>query len=149
MAAGAWKVYNEAKDILANSNTLDLDAAGWKIALFKSTSNAATATLSVYSEITNQVNNSNGYTAGGVGLSGVTWSIGASAGEMRWDVTDPFWSCATSSITSIQFAAIYISTAASSGQLLCYSTLSTGIFSVTPTNRLTLNISANDVFELN
>lgn len=148
MAAQPWSFYNEAKKYLANG-TLDLDTGVWRVALFKSTSNASTATLSLFSEVTNEVNNSNGYTTGGTSLLTVTWTTGASASEYRWDCADPFWSCVTSDITSIQYAVIYQSTSAGGGPLICYSSLSSAIFSVTPTNRLTLNISANGIFELN
>lgn len=148
MAAGAWKVYNLAKKGLMNG-TLDLDTGVWKVALFKGSSNAGTATLNLYSSVTNQVNNSNGYTTGGTSLLTVTWTTGDSTSEYRWDCVDPFFSCVTSDITSIQYAAIYQSASAGGGPLICYSTLSTAIFSVTPTNRLTLNISANGIFELN
>ena len=57
MTAQAWTVYNNAKEILADSNTLDLDAAGWKIALFKNSSNAGTKTISTYGSLTNEVDN--------------------------------------------------------------------------------------------
>lgn len=150
MAAQAWSVYNKAKEYIGD-NTIDLDAGGFRMALFKSTSNAATDTLSLYSQLTNQVDAGNGYTAGGNQLSAETWTTGASAGEMRFDYfsSGTFWSCVTSSITSIQFAVIYLSVSAGGGPVLCYSSLSSSIFSVTPTNRLTISPSSNGVFELN
>jgi len=149
MAAQAWKVYDEAKDAIGSAG-LDLSSQGlWQIALFKSTSNVATETLSLYSELISEVDNGNGYLTKGSTLAGITWLTGASAGEMRFDCTDPYWSCDTANITSIQFAVIYASTSAGGGPLLCYSSLSSSVFVVTPTNRLTLNISANGVLELN
>ena len=145
MAAGAWTIYNMAKEYIGD-NTLDLDGAeNWQIALFKTVS-SGTDTLSAYSELTSEVDNGNGYVTTGTSLLSVTWTTGDSAGEMRFDCSNPFWSCDTANITSIKMAVIY----ASDGELLCYSTLTTtGEIEVTPTNRITLTLPANGIFELN
>ena len=150
MAAQAWKVYNKAKEYLMDG-TIDIDAPNsFKMALFKGGSNAATATLTLKSQVTPEVNNSNGYTTHGKLMSTTTWASGRSATEMRFDMlsTGVFWSAHTSSITSIQFAVIYLSVSAGGGPLLAYSSLSSSIFSVSPTNRLTISPATNGIFQL-
>jgi hypothetical protein len=64
MAAGAWVVFNEAKKYIGNA-TLSL-ATPKRITLHTSASNAATATLSIYSELTNEVTSGNGYSSGSI-----------------------------------------------------------------------------------
>ena len=146
MAAQAWTIYNEAKDKIG-TGAINLSADTFRIALCKSTSNAATATLSLFSEVTNEVNTSWGYAD--KTLSATTWSTGASASEMRFDSTAVFWSANGGTITSIQFAVIFKSASAGGGPLLCYSSLSSSVFEVTDTNRLTITPAANGIFELN
>ena len=51
MAASAWVVYNKAKKKIGNS-TLTLAATTYRMTLHTSASNAATLTLSTYSQLT-------------------------------------------------------------------------------------------------
>ena len=144
MAAGAWKVYNTAKEYIGD-NTLDLDGTeNWQIALYKTTTNGD-ATLSAFASLTSEVDNGNGYVTGGKSLLSAFWSVGASAGAVRFGSSNPFWSCDTANITSVKMAVIY----ASDGELLCYSTLTTtGEITVTPTNRLTLTFTNAEIFNM-
>lgn len=146
MAAQAWTIYNKAKDKIG-TGTINLSSDIFRIALCKSTSNAATATLSLFSQITNEVNTSWGYAD--KTLSATTWSTGASASEMRFDSTAVFWSANGGTITSVQFAVIFNSLSAGGGHMVAYSSLSSSVFSVTDTNRLTITPAANGIFELN
>lgn len=67
MPAGPWKSYDKLPQ-LVYSGALDLDAASFKLALFLSTSNAATLTNDEFADLTNQHATANGYPAGGVAL---------------------------------------------------------------------------------
>ena len=135
MAAQAWTVYNKAKEYMADG-TMDLDTAEFKMALFKSTSNADTLTLLSLSQVTDEVNASWGYATGGKTCSATTWAEGTSAKAIQFDSTAVFWSANGGTITSIQFAVVYQNTG--NNELLCYSSLSSAIFAVTDTNRLTV-----------
>jgi hypothetical protein len=118
--------------------------------LYTSASNAATATLSRHSEVTNEVTEGNGYSSSGKALTGVTWTAGASASEMRLDCTALIWTATGGNIANIKYAVIFIEGAsANARKLLCYSTLSTSQFTVTTGNTLTITPSANGIFELN
>ena len=147
MAASAWAFYNTFKEYMGDG-TIDLDGDTFRMGLFQSTSNFATATLSRLSEVTNQVANGNGYTTGGATISAITWATGASASEMRFDSTAVIWTATGGTIANIKGAVIYSDTAAND-ELVCYSTLTTSQFSLTDTNTLTITPSANGIFELN
>lgn len=144
MAAGAWTLYNSGKEHIGDA-TIDLDTDNFRMSLYTSASNAATATLSSLGSLTNQVAEANGYSSSGQALSSVTWQSGASATEIRWDVGDVVWTAGGGAISAVKFAVIW----ASGGNLLCYSQLSTAQFSISDGNTLTITISANGVFELN
>lgn len=151
MAASAWVIYNTFKRYMADG-TVDLDADTFRLGLYTSASNAATAALSVRGSITNEVASANGYALGGKTLSGVTWSTGASAGEMRFDGTATIWSASGGTIPNIRYAVIYdetTGTSAANRKLMAYSALSAAQFTVTDGNTLTVTPSANGVFELN
>lgn len=147
MAVGAWVIYNEAKKYLG---TASLNMSGqFRIGLYTSASNAATATLSTLSELTNEVTEANGYSSSGKALT-ETWGTGASASEFRFDATAVIWTATGGNIANIKFAVIWASGAsAGARKLVCYSQLSTAQFTVTTGNTLTITPSASGIFELN
>jgi len=72
MAAGTITFYQTTSEYIADG-TIDLDTDTFKNALVLSTSNFATLTLNEYGDLTNEHASNNGYTTGGVTLTGVTW----------------------------------------------------------------------------
>lgn len=151
MAAGKWKVYEAAKEYIGDG-TIDLDSATFKMALFTSSSNCNTLSGSdAMTDLTNEVANANGYTTGGVTLTGVTWLN--SSGTMTFDCDNAVWTASGGSITA-RFAVIYRSGAAGSPSvtdaLLCVCLLDTTPADVTATatNTLTIAINASGVFTL-
>jgi hypothetical protein len=147
MAAGAWTFYNEFKKYLGGPAP-DLNG-NFRIQLHTSASNAATATLSVISEVNNEIADGNGYSTSGKALT-KTWATGASASEFRFDATAVIWTATGGNIANIKFAVIWASGAsAGARKLVCYSQLSTGQFTVTTGNTLTITPSASGIFELN
>lgn len=151
MAAGKWKLYEDAKKYLADG-TFDLDdTTNWKMALFLSTSNANTLTsgTDVYGDLTNEHSNANGYTTGGVALTSPTWTN--SSGTMTFDISDGQWTASGGSITA-RFAVIYKNATVNSivKPLLCVCLLDTTPADVTATtgNTLTVTINASGVFTL-
>jgi len=143
MAAQAWLVYRKFKEYVMD-NTIDIDGDIFMLALYTSASNAATDTLSLRSEVTNEVTNANGYATGGKTASATTWLTGASSGEMRFDATATIWSASGGDIVDAKYAVLYDqTTGASAGaqKLIASSRLSTSQFTITR--------SANGIFELN
>jgi hypothetical protein len=151
MAAGKWKVYDQAKVYLANG-THDLDdTTNWKMALFLSTSNANTLSVgtAVYGDLTNEVANANGYLTGGVAVASETWT--QSSGTATFDLADGVWTASGGSITA-RFAVIYRNATVNSivKPLLCVCLLDTTPADVTATtgNTLTIQINASGAFTL-
>ena len=148
MAAGAWTVYNEAKKYIGNS-TISLAATVYRITLHTSASNAATATLSIYNELTNEVAEGNGYSSSGKALTSEVWTVGASAGQYKFDADDVIWTATGGSIANIKFAVIWLSAASSaSRRLLCRSTLTSSQFTLSTGNTLTLQMNASGILTL-
>jgi len=105
MAAGKWKEYdiaglNKFNGIIDLSSTSD-----WKMALFLSTSNCDTLTAhEVYGDLTNEHANANGYTTGGIALTGV--ALSRTGNVMKFTCTSPVWTASGGSIVA-RFAVIY------------------------------------------
>ena len=148
MAATAWAFYNQFKEYI--SGDIDLDADEFRMALYQSSSNAATDTLSTQNQVTNEVTATNGYVAGGQTLTGVNWSQGASAGVLRFDCNNPIWTATGGAINNVKFAVIYreAGTSAGADKLVCTSTLTSSEFDLSSGNTLTVTINASGVFEL-
>jgi hypothetical protein len=147
MAASAWAVYNLAKKKIGNS-TINLAGTVFRIALFTSASNAATATLGVYNSVNNEVAESGGYSSSGKALTGEVWTVGSAANQYKFDADDIFWS-ATGTISNIKSAVIYVSAAASANRhLLCNSQLSTAQFNLAAGNRMTIQMNALGILTL-
>jgi hypothetical protein len=152
MAAGKWKVYDLAKLRLADG-TFDMDNAslGLTMALFLSTSNAETLSVGtgVYGDLTNEHANANGYTTGGIALTGETWLN--SSGTSTFDCNDVVWTASGGSIVA-RFAVIYCNATVNTivKPLLCVSLLDTTPANVTATtgNTLTIAINVSGVFTL-
>lgn len=151
MASGKFKVYDLAKKYLADG-TFNLSlTTNWKMALFQSTSNCNTLSVgtAVYGDLTNEVANANGYTTGGVALSGITWTN--VAGTITFNVTSPVFTASGGSITA-RFAVIYENATLNTivKPLLCVCLLDTTPADVVATsgNTLTIQINASGVFTL-
>jgi len=149
MAAGKFKLYDFAKKYIGDG-THDLDVTtNWKAALFLSTSNANTLSVGtgIYGDLTNEHANANGYTTGGVAITGVTWT--RSGATLTWDINDPVWTASGGSIIA-RFAVIYMNATVNTivKPLLCVSLLDTTPADVTTTtgNTFTLTINASGVF---
>jgi len=146
MAAGAWTVYNEAKKYIGNA-TLSL-ATAKRITLHTSASNANTATLSIYSELTTEVTSGNGYSSSGKSLATIAWTVGASAGQYKFDADDVVWTGTGGSIANIKFAVISNVSGGASGKLLCRSQLTSSQFTLASGNTLTIAMNASGILTL-
>ena len=147
MAATAYQMYNRAKRKIA-AGTINLTSGIPRQALFTSASNASTKTLSILSQITSQVANGNGYVTGGKSLSGVVWTTGASAAQIKFDANDPLWTATGGNLANVKFAVIHYSAGAASGHLLCWTRLSASQFTVSQGNTLTIRQPTTGIFTL-
>jgi hypothetical protein len=148
MAAGAWAVYNESKKKIGNG-TISLAATVFRITLHTSASNANTATLSIYNELNNEVSEGNGYSSSGKALANEVWTVGASAGQYKFDADDVVWTATGGAINNIKIAAIWLSAAASANRhLLCRSVLTSTQFNLSSGNTLTLQMNSAGILTL-
>ena len=149
-AAGKFKLYEIAK-LRLSDGTFDMDnaALGLTMALFLSTSNANTLSVGtgIYGDLTNEHANANGYTTGGIALTGETW-VNA-AGVITFDCNDVVWTASGGSIIA-RFAIIYCNATVNAivKPLLCVCLLDTAPADVTATtgNTLTIQINVSGVF---
>lgn len=151
MAAQAWKFYNKFKKYMADG-TIDLNTTTFDMHLFMSASDFATATQSTLGQFSGQVTNSNGYLQSGKAMTR-TWSEGASASELRFDMTALIWTASGGNIANVKAAMIVARTGASgkdaANKVVAYASLSSGQFTITSGNTLTVSTPANGIFELN
>jgi len=93
--------YNQFKvDLLKGVHNLET-ASGYKLALFTA-SHTPAATDTLYSGLTGEVANGNGYTTGGATVTGV--AVTDNAGTAEVDATDVTW---TSSTITARYAILY------------------------------------------
>jgi len=140
MAASAFQLYNEAKKYLLTAD-IDLNAALLKAQLHKSTSNASTFTLSTLASVTVPVTGG-GYAA--KTLASVAVTAGASAKQIKFDAADLVWTATGSAIVSIMYLVIGVS----GGKALCWSKLTTAVFTLSTGNTLTVQFNASGIFTL-
>ena len=144
MAAAAWRLYAKAKEYIGDG-TITLGTGGFKMALFKGSSNASTITLSTLASVTVQASGG-AYTAGGKYLapSAGTWTLAGSTVTFDYTTLGITFTASGSNISAVQYAVIHNS----AGKLLCWSKLSASAFSVADPNTLTVLPAATGVFTL-
>lgn len=91
---------------------IDLDAATWKLALATATYTPDRDTHDFYNDLTNELATANGYTAGGVTLTGVALAYDATSDQVRLDFNDPTWTF--SGDVTFRYGVCYIDTAGAS-----------------------------------
>lgn len=143
MPATAFQFYNRGKRAIG-SGAIQLGTSPLKMKLATSASNASTPTLSTFASITNEVANGNGYATGGKALSAMTWTAGASAGQIRFDANDLVWTASGGAISNVKYGIIGLS----AGAPLVWSRFSTSQFTVTDGNTLTVQFNAAGIFNL-
>src|SRR3954462_7707892 len=143
-APGPWVVYNEFKETLGKK-TVDLVNDAFKVALFTSTTNAASATLTTaqYATLTNQVANGNGYTTTG---TSVTPSWTRSTGTVTFDTSDAAWTASGGSITA-RVAVLYDNTSTNK-DLVAYCILDSTPADVVVSDTNTFTVNVVNVFTL-
>jgi hypothetical protein len=145
MAAGKWKLYDTAK-LKIGQGIIDLDGHTFKMALFTSSSNCNTLTHDELADLTSQVANGDGYTTGGITLTGVTFTN--SSGTSTFNCDDVEW-IASGAGFICRFAVIYDDTVAGDPLVaVCLLDTTPADVTVTAGNALTITINASGVFTL-
>jgi hypothetical protein len=145
MAASAFKLYNRAIRKLG-AGTIALPGAV-RIVLAGSGGNFATKTLSLLSDLTDQVTSGNGYSSSGKALASETWTAGASASQIRFDAADPVWTATGGAINSIKGCVLVMSGAtAGACHMLAYASLTGTAFNLASGNTLTIQFNSNGIF---
>lgn len=142
--AGSWKIRKRAK-LKLGSGAFDLGGAIFNLTLHSAGASAnltAAADISAFTSIGSQCTGG-GYTAGGNTLSSNTWAL--SGNNAKFDSSD--W-VVTGSIADIKYAVIMQSVTATSGIVLCHSTLSATAIQLTGSNTLTIQMNASGIFTL-
>lgn len=142
MAAQAWKLYNKAIKKIGNGS-ISLAATVFRLALFTSASNFATLTLSTYASLTSEVTEANGYSSSGKALTGEVWTVGASAGQYKFDSDDPIWTATGGNIANIKGAVIWLSAASANGRhVVLTASLTSSQFTLASGNTLTIQMAS-------
>lgn len=147
MAAAAWQTYNLAKKKIGNT-TINL-AGSLRMTLHTSASNAPTLTLGLYGSLTNEVAEGNGYSSSGKALTGVAWTVGASAKSYKLDFDDVTWTATGGTIPNVKFAVIWVPGASALARhLLCRCSLTSAQFTLSMNNTVTVQPSALGAFTM-
>ncbi len=124
-------------------------ATAKRITLHTSASNANTATLSVFSELTGEVTSGTGYCSSGKAMASIVWTALASASQYVFDAADVVWTGTGGTIANIKFAVISDTSGGAAGKLLCRSQLTSAQFTLASGNTLTLQMNAAGIITLN
>jgi hypothetical protein len=112
VTSGSFKFYNSFREY-ALDGTIDLDNDTFKVTLHTSTYGALDTTHigdhTVYADLTNELATANGYTNGGLALTGVTWV--RTGATVAFDSDDPVWTITGSSITARYYVIRKVGTA--------------------------------------
>lgn len=98
-------LYNSVSLRITDATNLLLATGTFKVTLHTSASNAATASNSVYADLTNELATGNGYTSGGLTLSGVAAST-VTTNDFKWTASNAVWTASGGSIPAWRFAVI-------------------------------------------
>jgi hypothetical protein len=148
MSVQAFKVYYKAKQYI--SGTISLGSTTFDAHLMQSASNFATNTLSTYGSLTSQVASGNNYKQSGKALTSVTWALLTST--VKFNSAAFTWTATGGTIPNIKALVLVARTGASgkasTNKLLCYCSLSSGQFTLSQNNTLTITPNAAGIFTL-
>jgi hypothetical protein len=150
MSVQAFSFYNKAKKYI--SGTINLGSTSFFAHLITSAGNFATKTLSTLGSLTSEVASGNGYKKSGKALTSVTWSTGASAAQEKFTSAAFVWTATGGTIPNVKGLVIVARTGASAkdgaNKLLTYASLSSGQFTISQNNTLTITPNASGIFTL-
>lgn len=145
MAVGQFLAYNSALFYLMRAN-VDLETSAFDLHLFTSASNASVQTLSVLSQLTNEVASGNGYKLSGKSLTAVWEPDSTSVDAMRFSAANVVFSAASAAIANIRWAVVVAHASALANgtdvknKIIARSPLSTTQFSINSGSTLTVTL---------
>lgn len=108
MAAGPIVVPDKAKlNFFSTTNLLGANTANFKMSLHASTWTPADSTDEVFADATGELSTANGYTAGGIALTGV--ALTQTSGTVKFTCAAPVWTATGGSIAAWRRGVIYYS----------------------------------------
>jgi hypothetical protein len=126
---------------------LQLDTDVFRVSLHKNITGVSDLTFSTYSQLGSAVTGG-GYPASGKQASFLSLIVQAGA-TLRWNLSDVWFSANGSTIDSIRAFVLWQSNATqANAKLIAWGGLSSSSFSITDTNRLTIQWNASGVMEL-
>jgi hypothetical protein len=146
MAASAWTIFDQAKHYIGDG-TIPLSGSTFRLSLHRTSASAnLVGDITIFSSVGDQCSGG-GYVA--LTLADIAWTAGASAGQQKFDCTDPVFTASASTLSAVRYAVIRKSAGATtSGILLCFAALSTSQFNVSTGNTLTIQMNAAGIFTL-
>jgi hypothetical protein len=135
MAAGTFTLYDSVAELIADA-TIDLDNDTFALQLHTS-SYTPSAAHDELADLTNEHANGNGYTTGGITLTGVTWN--RASGVATFDSNDVVWTASGGSIVARY--AVLIDLTSTNDKLIGYMLLDSTPANVTATTGNTLTIA--------
>jgi hypothetical protein len=135
MAAGTFTLYDSVAELIADA-TIDLDNDSFALQLHTSTYTPSAAHDEL-ADLTNEHANGNGYTTGGITLTGVTWN--RAAGVATFDSNDVVWTASGGSIVARY--AVLIDLTSTNDKLIGYMLLDSTPANVTATTGNTLTVA--------
>jgi hypothetical protein len=135
MAAGTFTLYDSVAELIADA-TIDLDNDSFALQLHTSTYTPSAAHDEL-ADLTNEHANGNGYTTGGITLTGVTWN--RASGVATFDSNDVVWTASGGSIVARY--AVLIDLTSTNDKLIGYMLLDSTPANVTATTGTTLTIA--------
>jgi len=145
MAASAFSIFHTFKALLGQK-VLDLESDDIKCALLASTWTPNLATNTKWADISTHQITGDGYTAGGISVTGL--SFANVSGTSKWSCDNPSWTAGASGITA-RYCVFYDNTDTDK-TLICYSLLNTAPadYVVTSGNPFTISIPTTGIFQL-
>lgn len=145
MAASLY--FYEGFKLNLGKGDIQLDTDQFRVSLHKTNAAVSDVTFSTWSQLGSDI------TGGGYGVSGKPVSflslIVQAGATLRWNLSDVWFSANGSSFSSVKAFAIWQSNATqASAKLIGWGQLSSAQFSVSDTNRLTIQWAAAGVAEL-
>ena len=109
MAVGTWKTFNDTRLWMADATNLSDPANSFYLALMTSAWTPNAATQSLWADVSgNEIAAGNGYTAGGVALTGVTVTKSTSTVTFSYTGPTPKWTASGGSIPVWRYGLIYV-----------------------------------------
>jgi hypothetical protein len=152
MPAQAWKLYAAAKRKIGRGE-LTLHTGVFRMSLYRNSASGTITSLSaisVKSSVAGEISATGGYAVGGDPLPAATWTVGASALQMRFSYTTAglVFTASGANLSNIRYALIFKSASAGGGPAICYCSLSSANFTITSPNTLTILPATAGVFTL-